>query len=396
MGRQNILKMLLKEGILLLSKNEFIRTSTFVVISGMGGFFLALTGLPVGWMIGTLLTATLIFIFSPTLLNMSLPQKGIPKYWMAIGQCILGIELGQKMNDSVLFVFMENWATVITMLLLSILFSLLSGLVLWKFSNLDMLTSFFATAPGGLSSIPSIAEEVGANTGVVSIIQTMRIFLVVLSIPLILSIWVSNPGAVATATVPSTTSVIVQFQSGHIISTALLIIVAFLGYHVGKFLKFPAPWLIGSMICIAIVKSFSSLVFDYSIVAWWPSGLVICSQVLIGASIGSRIHKSMFYGLKKTLAISFLSTIFLIFSMFLCAYIVSVLTGLPLITSALAFAPGGIAEMTTTAVVLNADATFVVAVQVLRIMAVCMILPPFFKFLNRLDSKKNTPAQFSA
>lgn len=378
----------------MIREKVFINTSIFVAVSGMGGFLLALTGLPVGWMIGTLLTATLIFIFSPNLLNMVVPQKGIPKYWMAIGQCILGIELGQKMDDSVIFIFLENWLTVITMLLLSIMFSLLSGLVLWKFSDLDMLTSFFSTAPGGLSSIPSIAEEVGANTGVVSIIQTMRIFLVILSVPLILSIWVSNPAD--TVNIPSTNTIMVQFQSENIVSTALLVVVAFLGYYLGKFLKFPAPWLIGSMVSIAIVKSFSSLVIGYNIIAWWPTELIIFSQVLIGASIGSRIHKSMFKGLKKTLAISFLSTIFLIFSMFLCAYIVSLITGLSIITSALAFAPGGIAEMTTTAIVLDADSTFVVAVQVLRVISVCMILPPFFRFLNRLDIKKNADAQISA
>ena len=378
----------------MIREKVFINTSIFVAVSGMGGFLLALTGLPVGWMIGTLLTATLIFIFSPNLLNMVVPQKGIPKYWMAIGQCILGIELGQKMDDSVIFIFLENWLTVITMLLLSIMFSLLSGLVLWKFSDLDMLTSFFSTAPGGLSSIPSIAEEVGANTGVVSIIQTMRIFLVILSVPLILSIWVSNPAD--TVNIPSTNTIMVQFQSENIVSTALLVVVAFLGYYLGKFLKFPAPWLIGSMVSIAIVKSFSSLVIGYNIIAWWPTELIIFSQVLIGASIVSRIHKSMFKGLKKTLAISFLSTIFLIFSMFLCAYIVSLITGLSIITSALAFAPGGIAEMTTTAIVLDADSTFVVAVQVLRVISVCMILPPFFRFLNRLDIKKNADAQISA
>lgn len=50
-----------------------------------------------------------------------------------------------------------------------------------------MLTSFFGTAPGGLSAIPGIAEEVGANTAVVSIIQTMRVFLVVFTVPIIVS-----------------------------------------------------------------------------------------------------------------------------------------------------------------------------------------------------------------
>lgn len=373
-------------------RNEFMKAALIVVISGLGGFLLSFTGLPVGWMIGTLLTATLLYIFKPKILKLSHNQKGIPKYWMAIGQCILGIELGQKMNDSVYYIFLENWLTITIMLLLSIIFALISGLILWKFSDLDMLTSFFSTAPGGLSTIPGIAEEVGANTGVVSIIQTMRIFLVVLSVPLVLSMWVAHP----VEAVANTQVATIPFQTEQLLATGLLAIVAYLGYHLGVFLKFPAPWLIGSMVAIAIVKSFSSIVIGYQLVAWWPSELIIFSQVVIGASIGSRIHKKMFIGLKKTLAISFLSTTFLVVSMFFCAYITTRITDLSFVTSALAFAPGGIAEMTTTALVLGADSTFVVAVQVLRVISVCVILPPFFRLLNYWDTKKGTHSQASA
>ncbi len=37
--------------------------------------------------------------------------------------------------------------------------------------------------------MPGMAEEVGANTAVVSIIQTMRVFLVVLAVPLFVVYW---------------------------------------------------------------------------------------------------------------------------------------------------------------------------------------------------------------
>ena len=368
-----------------------MKAALYVVISGMGGFLLSFTGLPVGWMIGTLLTATLLFIFKPKILKMSPNKKGIPKYWMAIGQCILGIQIGQKMNDSVYYIFLENWLTITIMLLLSIIFALISGLILWKYSDLDMLTSFFSTAPGGLSTIPAIAEEVGANTGVVSIAQTIRIFLVVLSIPLLLSFWVIQP----VEAVVNTDIASIPLQTEHLLTTAFFLGIACLGYYLGVFLKFPAPWLLGSMVAIAIVKSFSSVVIGYQLVSWWPSELIILSQVVIGASIGSRFQKEMFKGLKKTLTISLLSTIFLIASMFICSYITARITGLSITTSVLAFAPGGIAEMTTTAVVLGADSTFVVAVQVLRVVSVCVILPPFFRLLNYWDTKKGTHSQAS-
>ncbi|MED4351321.1 AbrB family transcriptional regulator [Schinkia azotoformans] len=372
----------------------FLRIFLFVVLSGAGGFLLSLTGLSIGWMIGTLIMATVLSFTRPKFLSIPNNKAGIPKYWLYIGQCILGIELGQKMNTTVLFTFRDNWLAISIMLLLSISFSLLAGFILWKYSNLNMLTSFFATAPGGMSTMPGIADEVGANTGVVSIIQTVRVFLVILTIPVLLSSWFSNQVNTEFSNIISSETI--SFEPNQILMTIILVLVAVVGYFLGKYLKFPAPWLIGSMVSVAIFKSFSPLFFGHDLLAWWPHELIIFSQIFIGASIGSRFIKSMFIGIKKTLIISSLCTIILIFSILVCAYIVSTITGITFITSSLAFAPGGVAEMTTTAVVLKGDPTFVVAVQVLRIIAVCVTLPPVFKLLNYWDLKKNSHTQISA
>lgn len=367
----------------------FFQNVWFVTLSGLGGFLLSLTGLPIGWMIGTLLIATALSILRPTFLKLTYKREGLPKYWLYIGQCILGIELGQKMNSSVLYIFQENWLTITIMLLLSIFCSLFSGIILWKYTNLDILTSFFSTAPGGLSAIPGISEEVGANTGVVSIIQAMRVFLVILTIPVIISLLYGNSDGYSPNLV---TSENVIYSYGNIAVTIIFVFIAVAGYYIGKILKFPAPWLIGSMVSIAAVKFFSTGIIGDNIVAWWPHSLIIISQVFIGASIGSRFHIKMFIGLNKTLLVSFLCTAGLIAFVFTGAFFVSVVTDITFITASLAFAPGGIAEMTTTALVLNGDATFVVAVQVLRIVTVCITLPPFFKFLNYLEGKKKSHA----
>jgi uncharacterized protein len=372
--------------------STFFRSVWFIAISSLGGFLLSLTGLSIGWMIGTFLAAALLSFLRPSLLRRDANQKGVPKYWLFIGQCILGIELGQKINLSFLHIFKEYWMTIILMLLLSIFFSLLSGFVLWKYSKTDMLTSFFGTAPGGLSAMPGIAEEVGANTAVVSIIQTMRIFLVILIIPIIVSFWASNQVDQVTFSAQTVS----PFKWENLLWTLVLVGIAYGGYHLGKYLKFPAPWLIGSMVGVAVVQSFGSLYLGHDMVSWWPYIVITLSQIFIAASIGSRFHKSMFIGLKQTIMVAFLSTMGLIFSMIMCAFFVSKVTGIALITAVLAFAPGGIAEMTTTSVVLNADSTFVVAVQVLRVIIVCVILPPFFRLLNYWEHKKHLSSQASA
>lgn len=372
---------------------DFFRVVGFISVSGLGGFLLSLTGLPIGWMIGTLLIATSLSIFRPKFLQLTPKQNGIPKYWLYIGQCILGIELGQKVNSSVLSIFLENWLSITIMLLLSIILSLFSGILLWKFSNLDMLTSFFATTPGGLSAIPGISEEVGANTGVVSIIQAMRVFLVILTMPVIISIFYGKAGGVENSLVTAGLS---KFDIGQIPVTILFVFIALIGYYIGKFLKFPAPWLIGSMASIAAIKFSSIGLIGGDVVAWWPHSLMIVSQIFIGASIGSRFHKHMFIGLYRTLLVSFSCTLGLIAFVFVCAYVISVITDITFLTASLAFAPGGIAEMTTTALVLKGDATFVAAVQVLRIVTVCITLPPFFRFLTYIESRKKSHRQLSA
>ncbi|MGM7724775.1 AbrB family transcriptional regulator [Metabacillus sp. Hm71] len=366
----------------------------FVILSGAGGFLLSLTGLPIGWMIGTLLTAAFLSILHPRVLRVPANEKGIQKQWLYIGQCMLGIELGQKVNRSVVSIFYENWSIITIMLILSVVFSLLSGLILWKWSKLDMLTSFFATAPGGLSSIPGIAEDVGANTGIVSIIQAMRVFLVIITVPVMMSFLYDHSEIhVFTDTAAAE---LTKFEFNQLAITSLFVFAAWIGHYIGKLLKFPAPWLIGSMIGVAAVNSIITLLTNSNLVAWWPQSLIILSQIFIGASIGSRFHKKMFIGINRTLFISTLSTIGLIMSMFLCAYFVSLVTNLSFLTAGLAFAPGGIAEMTTTAFVMKGDFTFVVTVQVLRIVAVCLILPPFFRFLYYMELKKKEHSYQSA
>ncbi|KAB2490549.1 AbrB family transcriptional regulator [Priestia endophytica] len=376
-------------------RNErFFYSIVFILISGVGGLLLSLTGLSIGWMLGTLILAAVLSLFRPKFLKLQ-EGKGIAPYWLRIGQCILAIELGQKINLSIIEIFTENWFTIIVVLVLSIFFALLSGFILWKCSSTDMLTSFFGTAPGGLSAMPGIAEEVGANTGVVSIIQTMRVFLVVLTIPMIVSSWFSSYSE-PVSHLTETASAGGSFTLPHIIWSLVLVLAAWGGYYIGKILRFPAPWLVGGMVTVALVQALSSMYAGYDLVAYWPHSMMILSQLAIAGSIGSRFHKRMFQGLKRTIFVAFVSTIGLIVAMLVCAFFVSELTGISLVTAALAFAPGGIAEMATTSVVLHADSTLVVAVQVLRIIIVCIMLPPIFRLLNHWDVRKAKSSHASA
>ncbi|WP_242732028.1 AbrB family transcriptional regulator [Bacillus altitudinis] len=374
-----------------MKQGNSLRTDLILIaVSGLGGFLLSLTGMSIGWMIGTLMTAAFIALRRPALFQ----RKGkntlrIHIRWLLLGQFILGIELGQKMNMKVLHIFAENWLPVSFMLVFSILLAMLSGFVLWKLSKTDMLTSFVGTAPGGLSAMPGIAQEVGANTAVVSLVQTIRVLMVVLTIPF--TVFYLNTKSQSDAVVAQGSA----FSSGvftisNISWTAALILGAWLMSRLAVRLHFPAPWLIGSMLGVAALQVGAGALTGHDLIPYWPAQANIASQVFLGATIGSKMNKQMFVGLKNTLIVAVVSSAGLIAATVLSSIAIAEITGISVITAILAFSPGGIAEMATTAVTLHEDSTFVVAVQVVRIILVIAMLPPFFRFLHHVWAKRQT------
>lgn len=372
-------------------KHDFLRDIILILISSLGGFLLSLTGMTIGWMVGTMAAAACLSLFQPAPLKQAISQKGIHKGWLSFGQMLLGIELGQKMNMSVIFIFKENWLIIGVMLILSVIFALLSGFVLWRFSNADMLTSFVGTAPGGLSAMPGVAQEVGANTAIVSLVQMIRVLLVVMTIPFFVVFIHSQYPESQSATHQMLAAGTSEFGTAYIAWTAVIVLAAFLACKAIALLRFPAPWLLGSMVGVAAIQIAGSSLSGLSLTAWWLHGFSVLSQICLGATIGSKINKEMFIGVKRTLIVAFLGSVGLIIAMILSAAVTAHVAGISLTTAILAFSPGGIAEMATTSVTLHADSTFVVAVQVLRVVLVIAMLPPFFRLLHHKSEKTAHP-----
>jgi membrane AbrB-like protein len=380
-----------KEGFSMKAKtSDLLYQIWFIVLCGLGGLMLSLIGLPIGWMIGSLIFACLLSIWQPKKLGVN-GKKGLNRTWFLIGQYLLGIELGRNVNMSVMTIFQENWLTVVIVISISILFSFGTGLFLYRFSRADKLTGLLATSPGGIATMPAIAEEVGANIGVVTAVQAMRVSLVVTIIPVFLFFIINGSGTEGFTNNPVVESSI-QAAGNPFVWTIPIMLAAFVGAFIGKRVKLPAPWLIGSLLGVIIFETVSSSIVANGATFFWPQSIVVIGQILIGTSIGSRFKKSMFIGLKRIMIVSTIGTLLLIIAMYVCAYIVSSFTGISLVTSVLAFAPGGVVEMSTAAVSLHADSTFVVAVQTLRIIMVILLLPSFIKFIHKREvaKKENT------
>lgn len=363
------------------STKKILQNLWFILVSSIGGFLLSRTGVSIGWMIGSLMLAGGLALWKPAFVSFQQVEIKLMKHWMWTGQFILGIQLGQQMNSTVWRVFHEDGLIVLAMLLLSISFSLLSGFILWRFSSTDFITSFVGTAPGGLSAMPGIASELGANVAVVSLTQMVRVLLVTGTVPFFISMWALHSSHFVGK--GTRTIAVLQTTDPHLAWTTVLVAVAAAGVFVAKWIRVPSPWLVGGMIFVAIAQTLGGVLKGHDLNAWWPNWLMIVAQILMGASIGSSLNKEMFQGARRIFLVGLAGSVGLVMATTVCAYIVSRFTDIGLATSVLAFAPGGIAEMAATAVILNADSTFVVAVQVIRVIIVVAILPSFFKWVNR-------------
>ncbi|SMQ86858.1 hypothetical protein SAMN05444673_6925 [Bacillus sp. OV166] len=355
----------------------------FILLSALGGIALSYSGIPMAWMLGSLFLASVLSSLRLKELKFQSVKNGLNPIWPQIGQLILGIQLGQNFNLSIMDTMEDYFLIIIIMLIASIAMAILSGIMLWRFSSVNMMTSLFGTTPGGISAMPTIADEVGANAFIVSIIQTIRVLLVVSFIPLLSGV-INSPSVMIA--IKSTQD---PLSSNALIYTGILIIGACVGAKVGKRIKMPAPWLVGSMLGSGIVHLICPLfIGDLVGSSYWPQEIIICAQVLIGTNIGSRVNFAMFKGLGQTIIVSLITSLCLIVSMLLFSFLISEMTHISLVTCMLAFAPGGVAEMATTAIALHANTTFVVTVQSFRLISIITILPPIFRFLNNRTNIK--------
>ncbi len=112
--------------------------------------------------------------------------------------------------------------------------------------------------------------------------------------------------------------------------------------------------------------------------------LVAVSQALIGVSIGSKFAGSDLKSLSKTALVSIGTTLVLSAIAILFAKVASQVTGLEFSLLLLTFSPGGITEMTLTALGLGLDSSFVACHHLLRISFIILFTPFAFKafFVN--------------
>ena len=328
------------------------RTALTLLIGGLGAAVAWSTGFPAPFLTGPALAVTI-----ASLGGLKLDVAN----WFRNGMfVVLGTTIGQTVTPDVLSAAIRwplSFACLFVMLLVIIVVCRAFLMRRWGF---DRTTALMGAFPGHLSYVLGLSEGIRADIPTVSVIQSVRVLALTLSVPVIVAVFGDLPEAAP--------------QPAEILDGRLLIAVLALAGAVGwlfKLAKFPAAFLLGAMAVSAVLHGAEI------VTAAVPPWMTIAAFIALGSMIGTRFSGTTFAELKRSMAAGVFVTIASVAIAALFALLAAYLTGFPVPSVLIAFAPGGLETMVAMSVLMGSDPTFVAAHHVARLLMLTMIIPLF-------------------
>ena len=356
-------KLIFNKGISL--RKSLLYTVFLLALGGSAGWLASKTLMPLPWMIGSLLICALWSINFGTkiiLENYTFPQK-FRNYFVAI----IGVMIGLQVTADLILQISDYLPSLLGLIVFSWCAHFLNYKILTKLGKYDRATAFFSSAPGGLMESIAMSEEYGGEIKIVTLQQFLRIILVIILVPIIISIWFGAPvGSAAGITIKENASITLT----DLIYIFFLVIV---GLSLGSRLRIPAGHLFGPM----LLTVFVTLGTDANIQL--PNILILVAQVVIGTSLGAR-----FYGIDTNILfiavrLSALSVVTMLIMAFIFVLVLQSLSDLSVVTLFISFAPGGVTEMSLIALTIASSPALVSAHHIFRIVVTVSLLGFIYK-----------------
>lgn len=353
----------------------FLLTLVCAFIGGTIGYKLKL---PAGTLIGAMLGVTI--------LNLIYGQSHFYIEIRVVLQLVSGAMIGSRIGRKDILELKKLILPTIILLVGMVVLNLSFGGLIYRFSNLDVATALFATAPGGVSDMALISEELGANTAYVGVLQLFRILVVFLFMPPLFRKILTKAAEKEGVAVPAATSkkkektaekkpaAKAPFPWKNFI---LLLIVAAIGGMICRALGIAAGALTGSMI-------FSAALSIWQGPLKFPQKIKFFLQVCSGAFIGIRVDRACVSTLPELVVPLLIMFVGIFVFVFAIAFLMRKLGKLDLAVCLMASTPGGVQEMALLSEDLGADTPKIAIMQTCRLMCVVMFFPTMLAMITGL------------
>ncbi len=323
-----------------------------LTIAACGGVLCGASGVPAGWLAGPMIAVAAAAVLRvPVTMPAPLRDGAF---------AVLGTMIGTTVDRRTLEA-MPEWPVSVVGLVIGIAI-MLAVIPAWlhRLHGIDHKTARMCAMPGAMSFVILHAIETGADSRRVAILQILRLSTMLLVVPGLFAIIHDSGPLRASGDAP-------------FLSWPLALGLVAAGYAVfplARRLRFPAPAFFAPM-CLSAGLSLTGW-FDHGSL---PLELMLPALVVSGAAIGSRFRDTSPRYLLESVRAGLGSVILALAITGTLAWAVARITSFPFLQVLLAYAPGGVEMMTVLALSLGLDPAFVAGHQLMRFLAVCLILP---------------------
>ena len=296
----------------------------------------------------------------------------VPNAVNAGAQAVIGVVLGTLLELDTLRSLGGYWLPVVGVIVGTLLLSVVAGLLMGRWTSVSPITGSLSLSAGGAAGVTSMSRDLGADERMVAVIQYLRVVLIVGTLPLVTT-FVFAPDA-GRGAVP-----VLAGSHGWAVDLAFTVVCASIGSLIAVRLKVPAGTLLGPLVLTAAVT-----LAGWSLDAHVPAWLAQIAYGAIGLRIGLGFTRASLKLLRRVLPVALTLTVVIILGCAGMGLLLASAAGQSPLAGYLATSPGGLFAVLAIAAETDTSATFVLAVQVLRIFVMLLIAPALAVSLARL------------
>jgi hypothetical protein len=343
-----------------------------LVIGTVGGAVFAWARLPLAWLLGAMVAVT---AAATSGVRVRLPA---PLATIAYG--VLGVVMGTAFSPEIFHHLARFGVTLATLLIYIAVIAVIMLTLFRRVFGFDARTAYFASMPGGIAEMTAIGAAMGGDGRTIALFHGTRILLVAFTIPMGFHFIAGyEPRGVSA-------------MGGGLDSIGIVDYLVFLGcglagHFGGRLIRLPAPSLLGGLILSAVAHMAG--LTD----AKMPFLIIALAQLVIGCGIGSRFAGTSPGEIGRMLAIATAMIALMLLITIGFGLGLERLTDWPVQALLLAYAPGGLPEMTLVALVMGIDVVFVATHHTVRIVFVVALALPVLRLMERRRSRDGAPKE---
>lgn len=303
-------------------------------------------------------------------------ETGLPPRLRRGAEAVIGVVLGTFVTLSTLEDIGSDLAPIFAVTVSTLALSVLGGLALARWTGLDRPTAAFGTIAGGATGVIVMARDLGADQRMVAVLQYLRVVVVVLVTPIVAAVAFGGTGGATRVA-----------ADGGLPGLAFTVLCVLAGLAlVPRLRRVPAPTL---LLPLGIAAALT--VVGAPGVAPVPDILQQLAFGAIGLEVGLRFTPESLRQAGRLLLPALVLIAALLLASFGLALALAPWAGVSTLTAYLATTPGGLYAVLAIAVSSDADATFVLAVQVLRLLVMLIAAPLLARRLSGRGSASRSP-----